>query len=138
MHEAVVLGVITSGEQGSSVAYLREHQPVTPEIVALATPIAPTEVFRFAARCAGNACQHFDGKDCRLVTRIVDMLPAVTEALPACRIRPECRWYQQEGRAACMRCPQVVTQIFAPTETMRRAALGDAAAAALPAQHAVE
>ena len=55
---------------------------------------------------------------------IVDLLPAVTEALPACRIRPECRWYRQEGRPACMRCPQVVTQTYQPTELYARAAEG--------------
>lgn len=66
----------------------------------------------------------FDGKNCNLATRIVQILPAVVDALPACLIRPTCRWYQQEGRAACMRCPQVVTENYEPSEDFKRAALG--------------
>jgi hypothetical protein len=33
----------------------------------------------------------------------------VVDGLPACTIRRECRWFRQEGRAACQRCPQIVT-----------------------------
>jgi hypothetical protein len=124
MDDAVVLGVVTPGETGPSVAYLRDHQLATPEVLAMAAPVGPTEVFRFAARCEGSACRHFDGANCRLVTRIVALLPEVTEALPPCRIRPECRWYKQEGRAACLRCPQVVTQSFDATPLMQQAAEG--------------
>lgn len=127
MDDAVVLGVLMHGETGSEVAYLREHQPATPDIVALSAPVRPTEVLRFAARCEGSACRHFDGTNCKLATRIVNLLPAVTTSLPACRIRPECRWYLQEGRAACMRCPQIVTQTFEASEQMQRVAEGDEA-----------
>jgi hypothetical protein len=38
------------------------------------------------------------------------MLPAVVDVLPICTIRASCRWYAQEGRDACLRCPQVVTE----------------------------
>ena len=92
MRDAQVLGVVTPGADGPELAYLRDFQPATPEILVMAAPVGPTEVFRFAARCEGSACRHFDGANCKLVTRIVDLLPAVTEALPVCRIRPECRW----------------------------------------------
>ncbi|WP_256973461.1 hypothetical protein [Nostoc sp. T09] len=33
--------------------------------------------------------------------RIVEDLPGVVQ------IRSSCRWWQQEGKAACMRCPQI-------------------------------
>jgi hypothetical protein len=44
------------------------------------------------------------------------------ESLPACRIRPDCRWFVQEGRAACLRCPQIVTYSVNPTEELSLAA----------------
>ena len=90
----------------------------------VAAPLKPTEVFRFAAHCEGKGCLHFDGANCRLATRIVQILPAVTEGLPACPIRPTCRWYQQEGKPACLRCPQIVTQTYEASEAYRRAAEG--------------
>jgi hypothetical protein len=122
MADCRVLGVMGGSVAEPRLAYLDQPAPVTPEILALAGPVKPTEVFRFAAHCVESQCCHFDGKDCKLATRIVQILPAVTEALPACRIRHECRWYLQEGRPACMRCPQVLTQNFSPSEEMLRAA----------------
>jgi hypothetical protein len=75
----------------------------------MAAPLKPTEVFRLAATCAEHKCPHFDGADCRLATRVAKMLPPVVDSLPPCVIRKECRWFSQEGAAACMRCPQVTT-----------------------------
>jgi hypothetical protein len=37
------------------------------------------------------------------------MLPPVVDSLPPCVIRKECRWFAQEGAAACMRCPEITT-----------------------------
>jgi hypothetical protein len=53
------------------------------------------QVLRIAAPCQEKACCHFDGTDCRLATRLVQLIPAVVESLPACRIRPDCRWFLQ-------------------------------------------
>jgi hypothetical protein len=55
---------------------------------------------------------HFDRDNCRLAQKIVEKLDAVSDMLPACQIRQNCRWWQQEGKAACQRCPQVVTDSF--------------------------
>jgi hypothetical protein len=126
MEGSRVLGVIGGEPDEPSLAYLNQYLPVTEEVLALAQPAKPTKVMRFAAPCQERLCSHFDGKDCGLVTRIVQILPAVTQALPPCLIRVECRWFQQEGRAACQRCPQIVTQVDDPTETMRMAAEGRA------------
>jgi hypothetical protein len=119
-----VLGVVAGQTDAPQVAYLNQALPVTDELLALAGSVKPTEIFRFSAPCEERACRHFDGSHCQLATRIVQILPAVTEALPACLIRPECRWYQQEGRAACQRCPQIVTQVYEPSDQMRKAAVG--------------
>ncbi len=119
-----VLGVVGGTAEHPEVAYLSQPLPVTEGLLRLAAPVKPTEVFRFAAYCEEKACRHFDGTRCRLATRIVQILPAVTDGLPACIIRPTCRWYQQERKAACLRCPQVVTQTYEASEDYRRAAEG--------------
>lgn len=119
---SVVFGVVGGTVDAPRVAHLAAPQPVTNEVLALAHPVKPTEVFRVAAPCAGTVCKHFDGTDCRLAKRIIHMLPPVVEVLPPCRIRPTCRWWQQEGKAACLRCPQIVTETYHPTEQVRRAA----------------
>ncbi|PYX88836.1 MAG: nitrogen fixation protein [Acidobacteria bacterium] len=126
MEGARVLGVISGSAEQSQVAYLNSNVPVTAGLLAAAAPLKPTEVFRFAAHCEENKCRHFDGSHCQLATRIVQILPAVTDGLPPCLIRAECRWFQQEGKAACMRCPQVVTESYEPDEDFKRAALGQA------------
>jgi len=120
MREPRVLGVVRNGE----TSYLAEHVPLTDELLALAEPAGHSRVLRIAARCEENACTHFDGVNCRLAARIVQMLPAVSDALPACLIRAECRWYRQEGRPACTRCPQIVTEFSDDNEAFRKAATG--------------
>jgi hypothetical protein len=121
MREPRVLGVVHNGE----TSYLTEHVPLTNELLALTKPVGPSRVLRIAARCEENACTHFDGVNCRLAARIVQSLPSVTDVLPACLIRAECRWYRQEGRAACLRCPQIVTEFTDDNEAFRRAATGE-------------
>jgi hypothetical protein len=118
MPDARILGVLSGGAADQPrLSYLNEVVAAEPDILAMAAPAAPTEVFRFSAHCEGDKCVHFDGERCQLAVRIVEMLPEVTEYLPPCTIRPSCRWYQQEGRSACLRCPQIATlNIHADTQ----------------------
>jgi hypothetical protein len=109
MGDVRVLGVVTRDAEDARLAYLDEPLPATPELLATAAPAAVSQVFRLSARCEESKCTHFDGTHCQLAVRIARMLPEVVDHLPACTIRPECRWFRQEGRAACLRCPQVVT-----------------------------
>jgi hypothetical protein len=120
--DSVVFGVVSGTVKDPRVAYLKQPQPITDELIAQASPVTPTEIFRTAAPCAAKACKHFDGKDCRLAVRIVDKLPAVVEELSPCSIRKNCRWWQQEGKAACMRCPQVITDNYNASELIREVA----------------
>jgi hypothetical protein len=122
MPGAVAFGVVAGTVEEPQLIHFAKPQPVTEELLALAHPVEPAEVFRFAAPCAGHACQHFDGQDCQLATRIVQILPAATSSIPPCQLRPECRWWQQEGKAACMRCPQVISDCQNPSDEMLRAA----------------
>lgn len=122
MADAVILGVRGVSHDSDLISYLESPTPVSRELLALSEPLPPTEVYRIAARCEEKACRHFDGSSCNLATRIVQILPAVVDVLPPCKIRHECRWFQQEGRPACFRCPQVITEMADPGESFRLAA----------------
>ena len=122
MPGATILGVRTGPIERSRIAYLVEPTAVSDQLLKLAEPLKPTEVFRFAAHCEEAACRHFDGAACSLAARVVQILPAVVETLPPCKIRGECRWYRQEGRPACLRCPQVITYLDNPSAEFRLAA----------------
>ena len=74
------------------------------------------------APCAGGGCSHFDGSDCRLATKLVQLMPPASKALPACQLRPDCRWWKQEGKTACFRCPSIVTDCYNPSEGQKLAA----------------
>ena len=106
---ARIFGMMTGTPEALRVGYLSETVPLSEKVLALAGPAKPTEVFRIAAPCAGGSCKHFKDNNCSLAKRIVEGVPAVVNALPACQIRSTCRWFRQEGKEACFRCPQVVT-----------------------------
>jgi hypothetical protein len=99
---------------------LNELLPATDAVLALSAPLKPTEVYRLSATCAEHKCPHFDGLDCRLATRIVQILPPVVDTLPPCTIRKDCRWFSQEGAAACRRCPEITTVSYDLSLTARQ------------------
>jgi len=116
---AQVFAVIGGTADQPEVTYLEEALPVTPEVVAMAAPVDPAEVFRITAPCAmGSGCWHFDEdrRKCRLAIRTVRLAPVVVSKPPRCAIRGSCMWWHQEGVSACLRCPQVVTNDSAPAE----------------------
>jgi hypothetical protein len=117
--DAVVFGIVTGSAESPRIGYLTEAQPVTEPLLALAGQARPGQVFRVAAPCMGSGCKHFDGSECRLVQRITAFLDPVVSGLPSCQIRPTCRWFRQEGREACIRCPQVVTEAHPETDEQR-------------------
>jgi hypothetical protein len=58
----------------------------------------------------GKVCAQYADSRCALAAKVTRMLPEAIDRLPDCDIRPQCRWFAQEGEAACLRCPQVVTE----------------------------
>ncbi len=103
-----IYGVMTGPSDRPRVGYLTQTLEPTAELLALSGEAKPTQLFRIAAPCMNRGCAHFDGA-CKLAQRIVSSTPAVVNALPDCQIRETCRWFDQEGAAACLRCPQVMT-----------------------------
>jgi len=122
MTGSVAFGVVGGTAAEPRVSWIEKPVPVTEGLLALTGPVPPTQVLRIAAPCQESACCHFDGADCRLATKLVQLMPAVTQSLPPCRIRPDCRWFLQEGRAACAVCPQIVTCSVNPSEELATAA----------------
>jgi hypothetical protein len=119
---ASVIGIVGGSGKEPRVKPLAEPLAVTADVLALAEPVLPTEVFRFAAACATERCRHYQRGACALAQKVVQLLPAIVDDLPFCSVRAGCRWFRQEGRAACIRCPQVVTDNTFPEVAMRYAA----------------
>jgi len=119
---SAVIGVVGRQDGKPQVSLL--PQPVSLQSVAHLIPdsIPVTEVLRLAAPCAELHCSHFNGQHCTLASRIVSSLPAVVDRLSAGALRPSCRWWYQEGPAACHRCPQIVTEPFRTSDLMRELA----------------
>lgn len=117
LENTVLIGVVTDHADGPRVVPTDRAIPVTPDILKMAEPVGPSEVFRFASPCQGCKCPHFRNEACQLAVRSVELLQEVTDALPKCSIRPHCRWFRQEGPAICRRCPQVVTDQYNPSDT---------------------
>ena len=59
---------------------------------------------RFAGPCATTACTYW-GNGCRLGRFVADGAPR--DGQP-CAISERCRWFAENGSAACQRCDQVV------------------------------
>jgi hypothetical protein len=117
---AEVIGIVHRLDREQVVvAFLRHRVEIEHVLSMLPASVSPTEVFRFGARCAESNCRHFSSDRCTLVSRIVAELPQVTDHLPPCRLRSSCRWWQQEGAAACCRCPQIATESFIANKKMK-------------------
>jgi hypothetical protein len=121
MEGARIIGVLSGTPEAPRVAYAPPGVTIALESIDLGDLPAP-QVFRFAATCEQHRCAHFDGARCSLAQRIVAQLPEVVDILPRCQIRLTCRWYAEEGAAACRRCPQVVTMIPRRNDDLNRVA----------------
>lgn len=91
---------------------------VTPDFVeAVAASGPPERRFRFAGTCQEGLCAQWTGSGCGVIERVLAELappPGETVALPRCFLRASCRWFAQEGGAACAACSHVVTDRRAP------------------------
>lgn len=119
---AVIFGVVGGTAEQPRVGYLERQVRPSGDLLALAGTADPGTVFRFGGRCAEGACSHFADSRCSLGERLVQLLPVVVDRLPPCSLRPTCRWFGEQGAAACRRCPQVISHNSAPSAGMVLAA----------------
>lgn len=111
MAGARIFGILSGSEDGPRVAYLKPGVRVSQRMLAKLGAIEPTQVFRFAAVCEKARCTHFDGEQCQLGKRVAQQIEPVVDELPPCQIRATCRWFAEQGRAVCLRCPQIATRV---------------------------
>lgn len=122
MQDARIFGVVSGTPAQPRVAYLKKKAQVSAQMLAELGDIDPTRVFRYAARCENGRCAQYGNGRCSLAQRIVTQLDAVVADLPSCQIRDTCRWFAEQGGAACLRCPQVVTLVPEDQNALRHAA----------------
>jgi hypothetical protein len=110
---AALLGVV--GDEGR-VRYLGSPLIVDDEFIRQAKRgRAPEKRFRFADRCVQSGCVFWNDESCDVAATAAAHDSASDrddlERLPRCGIRPNCRWFAQEGVNACRACPLVITDV---------------------------
>lgn len=103
-------------QANGSIAILPQPLRLSEEFLAKAAEQGPAERrFRFTNKCVESGCKQWNGSRCSVADKVLavsDELP-VKEKLPACAIRPQCRWFLQSGADACKICEFVITQTTA-------------------------
>lgn len=110
LNGSLILGIIDRSSDSPRVSYLDRPARVTSGTLLAFTgsDARPTAIFRFAAPCKQAGCHNWNGSICKVAEQLVQILPTARQ-LPDCKLRPVCRWFDQEGASACVRCPQVLT-----------------------------
>ena len=116
--DAEVFGVVLGTAAAPRVQYLDAPVPVSAELLGALGDSRPGEVLRVRSPCAKSACVHYSGQHCRLAERIVAQPLEGDTRLPPCSIRASCRWFAEQGKRACMRCPELATEVVAPIERL--------------------
>lgn len=109
---SLLLGIV---KEDGHVDMLKQAIPITEDFVNTAMQGRLPEMrFRFAGNCAKNGCRQWTGTRCgiidKMLNHIQDAIPE-SDGLPACSIRSQCRWYNQNGAEACKICPWVITEV---------------------------
>jgi hypothetical protein len=102
-------------QDDGTMAILPEALPIDQKFIDAVNlhPTPPEQRFRFTNKCIEDGCGQWTGKGCGVVEQVVQFLDRVpvNEVLPACSIRPRCRWFLQKGGDACKICPYILTEI---------------------------
>jgi hypothetical protein len=72
---------------------------------------SPEKRFRFADTCVKSACRQWSEDRCGVVEQVLGVVSSdqLSEDLPDCSIRSQCRWYLQRKADACWSCSFVIT-----------------------------
>ena len=107
----VFLGMIMPNRR---VAYVTPATPASVVLDGVDGSDGPAEsAYRFAGPCVTSSCGFWTGEHCGLGARLVESYQDIADAdeadLPKCAIRRTCRWFAEQGRAACSPCSHVIT-----------------------------
>ena len=107
---AILLGIVLPTGQ---VAFSGSRIIVDQEFVRIAHEgRTPEKRFRFAGTCAKSGCGQWTGSRCGVIDTVMETIEGDAESLlPESSIRPQCRWFLQSGPAACVVCPEVITDL---------------------------
>ena len=108
-NSTVFLGMITPAGR---VAYVTPAIPADVVLDDLDSTERVESRYRFAGPCVTSSCGFWTGDHCGLGARLVESYEEVGGAqvdLPKCAIRRTCRWFAEQGPAACSPCSYVVT-----------------------------
>ena len=106
---AILLGVVLPSGR---VAFASSELRVDDSFVEAAREgRSPEKRFRFSRPCVQGACKQWTGSRCGVIDEVQAAMGQRTPdtELPACVIRPRCRWFRQTGAEACAVCPEVIT-----------------------------
>lgn len=119
-----VFAVVAGEAKAPKVLFLKQMLTPSKALEDKLGGVAPSEVFRVAAPCAGTGCGHHNptSKGCNLVANIVQNVEPVIDDYATCGIRASCLWWAQEGLKACVRCPQIATRNLMASEQLLRSA----------------
>lgn len=109
----MLLGIV---QADGTVSHASSVIRIDREFVEIARAGRPPERrFRFASTCVKGACARWTGSQCGVIVGILKDIgnkgSPGNRQLPACSIRPQCRWYREHGGAACGVCPEVITDL---------------------------
>jgi hypothetical protein len=110
---AQLLGV---RQEDGTVAILPQPLRIDESFIEKANEHAHAEQrFRFTNKCIASGCAQWTGSRCGVADRVQSLLEhlPINENIIACAIRPQCRWYLQNGKQACQACPFVITETTA-------------------------
>ena len=112
---AILVGIVMSDGR---VAFASDRITIDREFVQIAREGRPPEKrFRFSSPCAKGGCAQWTGERCGVIDEELAATPrASPDELPECSIRPQCRWFEQSGAAACAVCPDVITDMRVDVE----------------------
>ena len=62
--DSVIFGIVTGTPEAPRLVHLPQTKQIPHELLTIESPVKLTEIFRIAATCAENNCDHFDGHQC--------------------------------------------------------------------------
>ena len=104
----ILVGMV---REDASVGYIPQKLHIDQNFVDKANADGMAERrFRFASPCVQSGCMQWENGQCGVVEKATSELTEyVTEDLPKCSIRKDCRWFAQRSIEACRVCSWVVT-----------------------------